>query len=175
MKNRACKLAASAISPMLASMVMCFILLSILGSMLKSDVGIVMIQFVQLLIFVIMLYLPFYNWGMENSRAAKSAGVMKDLITGVRAGMLLSVILYISVAFLILMKLGLMPDSIFLYKILNPQFTGILHFLILNNTITEVTLPQMACAAVLPLIVPVVTGLAYYLGGKASDQDSSII
>jgi hypothetical protein len=171
MRNRsAYKLALSAVSPLLASMMMCFVLLSIFGRLLKSDYGIAIVQMIQLVIFALMLHLPFFRGGLEEREYAKTAGTAPDMSKGLRAGLMLSLLLYISVVLLILMKLHVMPDMVFLYKILNPQFTGILHYLIPSNSAAEVGLQQILCLVFLPLTVPVIAGFSYVLGVRSSDQ-----
>lgn len=169
MRNKAAyKLAFSAVNPLLASLVMCFLLLSILGGLLKSSYGIIIVQMIQLVIFVLVQYFPFFRQGTEECEYAKATGTVPDMSKGLRAGLLLSLLLYISTVLLILMKLHVVPDMVFLYKILNPQFTGILHYLIPGNTVAEVRLPQILCAVFLPLTVPVITGSAYIFGVKSS-------
>lgn len=171
MRNKSVyKLALSAVSPLLAAMVMCFVLLSVFGRLLKNDYGIVIVQIIQLIVFAFLQYRPFFRGGIEEREYAKTTGTAPDLRKGLRAGLLLSLLLYISVVLLILMKLHVMPDMVFLYKILNPQFTGILHYLIPNNTVSEVRLPQILCIVSLPMIVPVIAGLSYSFGIKSSDQ-----
>lgn len=168
MKNKAAfHLALSTVSPFLASVVICLVLLPIMGQLLKSEFGVTVIQLVLLAIFVLLLFFPFYRKGIEDSKLAADNEMQPDLTKGLRAGMMLSLLLYPSVILLILMKLQFLPDMVYLYKILNPQFTGITHYLIPNNTIDDVQFPQFIYAILLPLIVPVVAGSAYYTGSKS--------
>lgn len=168
MKNKAAfHLALSTVSPFLASVVMCLVLIPIMGQLLKNDFGIALIQLVLLAVFVFILFFAFYRKGVEESKLAQANGIQPDISKGLRAGAMLSVLLYLSVILLILMKLRVLPDMVYLYKILNPQFTGFTHRLIPNNTINDVQFPQLVCAILLPLIVPIITGSAYYTGSKS--------
>lgn len=160
------KLAWNLINKMLAAYVMCILLVAMASSLLESSFGIIIMQFIMMCIF---LGLPFFfmkKQGQADREKVQNGDFPADPMKGLKAGSSCFIILEITALILVLMKLGILPDAIYVYKILNPQFVGIAWFLAPDQTVLSVGWGRILCFVLLPLLYPLTVEAAYLIGYK---------
>lgn len=147
-----------------ASIVMCFLLIAMASGLMTSDFGIILLQLLHMLIFFGLPFMNFKKLGMQEQKTVRNGDIKEDLTKGFKVGFFCAGILEISVLLLVFMRLGILPDQIYLYKILNPQFTGIIRFMIPEPSATLVEWKYIFFLSILPLLYPLAMGVGYVTG-----------
>ncbi len=160
------KLIPDSINKMLASIVMCFLLVAMASGLMKSDFGLIILQ---LLLMIVFLGLPFLNFkkiGQQDQNLVQNGEKPENLLKGLKTGMACFIILEISVLLLALMKLGILPDAIYIYKVVNPQFVGLAWFIAPDLSVAALSWGKIFCFALLPFLYPLTMEVGYLIGYK---------
>ena len=165
-KNSIKKLVWSSVNTLLASLVMCFLLVAMASGLMKNDFGIILLQLLLMVVFLGLPYMNFRKLGLADQKAVQSGDQTEDLARGFKASVACIILLEASVVLLVLMKLGVVPDMLYLYKTLNPQFSGLAWFIAPVTTVMALNWGQIFCFALLPLLYPMAMGIGYLTGYK---------
>lgn len=147
-------------------MVMCLLLVAMAGGLMKSDFGLIILQFLQMAVFLGLPYLNLKKIGQQDQNLVLNGDKREDLFKGAKIGVACLAFLELSVIVLLLMKLGVLPDKIYIYKVLNPQFVGFAWFLAPGTSAAAVSWGKILCIALLPLMYPLITEAGYLVGYK---------
>lgn len=154
----------NSINKMLASMVMCFLLVAMAGGFIKNDFGLILLQLFQMVIFLGLPYINLKRIGQQEHELVKNGDRAEDLLKGVKIGMVCLAVLEVSVLILLFMKLGILPDRMYIYKLLNPQFVGFVWFLAPTTSVTAISFERLFCIAILPFLYPLTMEVGYLAG-----------
>lgn len=156
----------NSVNKMLASMVMCFLLVAMASGLTKSDFGLIILQIMQMLVFLGLPYLNLKKIGQQDQNFVLNGDRPEDLFKGFKTGLACFIILEVSVILLVLMKLGILPDAIYIYKVLNPQFVGLAWFIAPDSAVAAVSWYKILCFALLPFLYPLIMEVGYLVGYK---------
>ena len=137
-----------------------------LDILLKTTFGIVLLQFIMTIIFLGIPYLNIKRIGLYHQKEKYVNEKSFNIHYGFKIGLYAMLPLYITIVMLVLMKIELIPDMVYLYRILNPQFSGFLYFLLQDASIVNISWVQVIIISILPLSIPLVVGIGYLHGYK---------
>ncbi len=163
-KKQMNQLRCRAFSSLLVSIVMCFLLVAMASGLTRDAFGMILLQMLQMAVF---LGLPAFNFrriGLEDQAAVAAGDRPEERWRGVRATLPGLLFLELGVGALILMKCGLLPDAVYVYKLLNPQFVGLAWFLAPVTSVISVRWTAILCFAMLPLLYPLAAQVGYWSG-----------
>lgn len=158
----------NSVNTMLASMVMCFLLLAMTGGLLKNDFGLIILQILMMLIFLGLPYLHLKKTGQQDRCLVKSGKGQENLLTGIKASIVCFIVLEISVVLLIFMRIGILPDRLYIYRICNPQFIGFAHFIAPDLNVAALSWRKIIFFALLPFLYPLTMEVGYLAGYKGA-------
>ena len=163
-KKQTNRLRGRAFSSLLVSRVMCFLLVAMASGLTRDAFGMILLQ---MLLMAVFLGLPAFNFrriGLEDQAAVAAGDRPEERWRGLRLTLPGLLFLEAGVAALLLMKCSILPDAVYVYKLLNPQFVGRAWFLAPVTSVAGVSWPDVLCFALLPLLYPLAAQTGYWSG-----------
>ncbi|MCL2088085.1 MAG: hypothetical protein FWH14_01245 [Oscillospiraceae bacterium] len=164
------ELAVKNIGNLLFSKILCVIFIIMAIGLIDMTEGVILPILFQLFLFVMFftfLYLSYQREG-DHDRNFIDLGRMKpDLFKGAKSGAYLAIPSFLLNLLFLLSKCGLFSDEFFgIYKLLNAQYLPVLIILDQGGTplSSEISWWVVAVGFLLVLLIPALTGAAYYLG-----------
>lgn len=152
------------LSILFADILSIFVFISF-ASLLPNAFGTVLVQILNLLILISIVYLPVWTVAEKDINYVLTGKIAYDRYSGLKIGLIGMTVLYLPY---ILLFLGKATNNQFLYaifQIASSPFYGFIRIL-LPNTIENVNWVPMIVTLIYPLIIPLITSIAYYLGYK---------
>lgn len=120
------------------------------------------------LLFCGFIYPEFWHNGTTDSNLVKFKHKNEDKLKGFKIGAVAAVPNYLFLVFLVIAKLGVFPSfPVALYKFLNSSVYSFIEVILGTAvTVSELSAWRLALLFVLPLLIPVVSGVSYILGYK---------
>lgn len=175
------RVALSTIGSVLIAMIFCGIITFSIGMIFKSTLWKIVMQLLNLLIFVPIVYSPSWYCGDRDSNSAAFGHGQIDPLKGLKIGLCAMIPFALMPVVLVLIKLTILPGDVgvlagSIFRILN------IHMLFTINALLEPGIPpeQMSWLSIvaiwlLPLVIPAITSFAYYLGVKHISISDKII
>ena len=112
------------------------------------------------------IYPEIWHNGTTDSNLVKFKHKNEDKLKGFKIGAVAAVPNYLFLVFLVIAKLGVFPSfPVALYKFLNSSVYSFIQVIIGSViTVSELSAWRLALLFILPLLIPVVSGISYILG-----------
>ncbi len=147
--------------------VLCFLVLFFLGGLTEYTLGLVLIQFCNLFIYIPLLYSPMWLEGDKNNNMVQFGRMEEDLKRGFKIGAIAAIPSALVSILLLLSKAGLFYDFLVIYKIIAAQILpGLNLFTGTTSYITDLSWAAIIVLSLLPVFIPVFCGVGYVLGYK---------
>lgn len=121
-------------------------------------------QIVLIIIFTVSIYIPFWDFGFKDKYYAQSGKKGKDIFRGMKVGFLISIPYFISTVFVVLMKFGIAKWGSYVFAIANSYFYYFIDAMIQKPDPMATGWGNIILFIIMPLFIPLVSGLAYILG-----------
>lgn len=129
----------------------------------------IILQLVCFILVFFLIYCPLWVEGNKdkNKNLSKKDNILFDKFKGLKIGFYISIPYFIFNIFLILSRLGIIPNILVLYKIINPHIWPIIQLLSPNNSdIMKLNVLDMIIINLLPLMFIIISTIGYVLGFK---------
>lgn len=115
-----------------------------------------------------LIYPAIWHNGTTDSNLVKFKHKKEDKLKGFKFGAVAAVPNYLFLLFLVIAKLGLFPNfPMALYKLLNSSVYSFIQVIIGSAVaVSQLSAWRLALLFILPLLIPVVSGISYILGYK---------
>ena len=168
-KSTFVNMSATLLFMMLLGSVISFVFVSSLGALMEQYFWVkIACQVVILLSYLMLLFSPLRNYGEQDVNRVRIGVKKENQLTGLLFGLVLMIPYVLAFLFLSLGKLRLIFDMLPAYRLINSQF-----FVLISTCVGgAMTLQELSwgmlvvITLVIPLIIPVMTTLFYYLGYK---------
>ena len=157
-------LALSYFGSLMAGTGVCLVFFAFFSSFFQSTLGTIVIQAVFLLIYGAFGYSVLWRRGDADSNLCQFGHIEKDLSKGFRVGLLGYLPYLVLDLALLLSKTGLIPNWLWIYKILNTPYIAILNLFLSTGDIANHSYGDVALAIVLHWVVIALAGVAYMIG-----------
>ncbi len=138
----------------------------------------VILQIICFILVFFLIYCPLWTEGNKdkNKNLFKKDNIIFDKFKGFKIGLYISIPYFIFNIFLILSRLGIIPNILVLYKIVNSHIWPIIQILSPNNSdIMRLNVLDMIIINLLPLIFIIISTIGYVLGFKGISLKQKII
>ncbi len=150
------------LSILLSDVVSIIVFFSLAG-VLNNTLGFVLIQVVNLLVLIGLIYLPLWTVGEKDINYVRTGKIPYDKYSGLKIGLIAMIAFYLPYVLLIVGKILENQVLVAAFRIITAPFFGFMQ-LILPVEVQNIQWWQIVLTFVLPLVVPAVTSAAYYLG-----------
>ena len=146
--------------------VLCIILSISVMSMINGRIGQLIALLFNVILYCSLVYSFVWSVGDRDNNLVRYQHQKLDLLKGLKAGLIASVPAFLLSAALILMKAGVVPETVLpLYRFLNaPYLPFFLIAMPSSQTVAELGWSGITISALTPLLLPVVSMAGYYLG-----------
>jgi len=151
----------------LLGLVLSLVFMGMLAPILQHPAGIVVTQLLVAVIFYGILYGIAHREGRKEFNKVKYKHIDQDMWWGAKCSLLLTGLMYLPFLALVFCKFVLHNNiGITIYKFCNPHLFAISSWLVPSAQIDELSIGVLLALGILPLTIPLVTGVAYMLGYK---------
>ena len=121
-------------------------------------------QVILLLIFIISIYIPFWECGFRDRNYIRGGKLKKDLFRGTKVGFLIAIPYFVSALLMVLLKFNLVKWVSYIFVFFNSCFYYIIDIMIAKPDPFLTPWWAIAVFIVMPVIIPLVSSLGYILG-----------
>ncbi len=134
-----------------------------LAGVLNNTFGFILIQVINLLLLVGLIYLPLWTVGEKDINYVRTGKISYDKYSGLKIGLIAMTVFYLPYVLLIIGKILENQVLVAAFRIITAPFFGFMQ-LMLPVEVQNIMWWHILFTLVLPLIVPAITSTAYYFG-----------
>lgn len=161
------------LSILFADILSIFVFIS-LASVLPNVFGTVLIQILNLLILLSLVYLPVWTVGEKDINYVLTGKITYDRYSGLKIGLIGMTVLYLPYILLFLSKINNDQFLYAIFQVVSSPFYGFIRML-LPITIKDVNWLPMFVTLIYPLIISLITSVAYHFGYKRVSLTGKLI
>lgn len=144
-------------------------------SMQSTTLGALITLVPSVVLYLMFLYIPSWHQGDKDRNKVQFGHEQMDLFKGLKGGLIACVPFLLLGLFPVLSKLGVIGTVLPFYKIYNAPFLGLVTILMPQTFIEQVSWGALCVFLLLPLLIPLVAGIAYPLGYKQISLKNKIV
>ena len=154
--------------------IICIVVFFSLYFLLSNPLGLALIQIIDLLVLISIIYLPVWKIGEKDINYVLTGRIPYDKYSGLKIGSIAMIALYLPCILLVVSKALNNQVLYALYMLIEAPFYGFVR-LILPIQIVDANWVQVIISFIFPLIIPIITALAYHLGYKRISLTGNLI
>ena len=124
------------------------------------------LEIIVLAILIAFLYSPMFLRGSKDRGYFERNNLRPDKLYGLKAGLVAGAPFLLMSVWLVLMNSGVLPDSFFVYRVLNPFFWPLISIVAPSAYAIDLSWWHLVLMFLLDLIIPFVCHFAYTVGYK---------
>lgn len=155
----------------LANVLVCFVIsflcVFLFSFFLESLLLKICFQGILLLIYAAFIYLAVYGYGDKDRTYIDRGYIKMDWLRGFKMGLIPTIPYVLSAVFLLLCKVGVLPDLFIIYSFLNAHIFPLINIIVPTSTVVDMTWLDYLLLLLLNVgLLPLICGLSYISGVK---------